>query len=250
MKHRIWGVILLGIGVLALLQGLGVYYFGLALWPVVLVLLGLVLVWGSFRHWFLSWFRLGLGLWVGSIGLFEILFNAGVTTIAAREIVNFGWPFLLIAFGLSIIFGNRSRFVGWFSRSNQCCANRHHYGDIYHGREPWVLDGDFNIEHGIGDVVLDLTTADISEGAHRISVKVSTGELLIRIPDNVNAEIDAAVTVGELKVLGDSRSGVGGLKIRQKIHASESKSELFIEARLGVGDLEVVQIPSLAGTGR
>lgn len=248
MKFRIWGLILLLVGVMALLQGLKVYDFGLAFWPVLLVLLGLALVWSSFKHWLLSWFRLGLGLWIGAIGLFEILSNAGVTTIAAAEIMRFGWPLLLIALGLSIMFGNRTSFFRKVGRGSR--LRRHSYGDLYHGREPWVLDGDLNLEHGIGDVVVDLATADIMEGAHKISVNVSVGELLIRIPDNVSVEIDAAVTVGELDVLGESRSGVGGLKILKRVEAGDAKAHLLIEARLGIGELEVTQVPALSGTVR
>ena len=79
MKRIIWGITLLVLGVLVLLQVLDVVNFGLAFWPVVLLLVGLTIIWESISNRFISWFLLGLGLWVGGIGLFNILANSGVT---------------------------------------------------------------------------------------------------------------------------------------------------------------------------
>jgi lia operon protein LiaF len=259
MKRRVWGLILIALGVLALLQGIGVYEFGLAFWPVILVLVGGALVWGSLRPWFGSWLRLGLGLWLGAIGLFAILSNAGVTAIAGGDIARYGWPFLLVALGISILFGGRGWFSGWCCSSSRlkhnrllhaARAKRCHLGDLYHGRESWILDGDLDLQHGIGDIVLDLTTAEISEGAHRITVGASIGELLIRVPDHVNVEVDASVSLGELKVFAERRTGIGGLALQRKIPAADSRADLYIEARLGIGELAVVQAPASPGGAR
>jgi len=43
MKRKIWGFLLLVLGVLVLLQVTGVYNLGLSFWPVVLLLLGQIL---------------------------------------------------------------------------------------------------------------------------------------------------------------------------------------------------------------
>ncbi len=255
MERRLWGLLLLVVGVTALLQGIGVFYFGLSFWPVVLVLLGVALIWGSFSNWVISWFLMGLGLWVGGIGLFDILSNAGVTTIVGGDIVRHGWPVLLVALGVSIMIGDRARLFKWRCRephgkSHRARGQFYRIGDLYQGREPWKLDGDLDLQHGIGDAVLDLTTAEISEGTHHIRIKAGIGELTIRVPDNVNAEVDAAVSLGELQVLDESRSGVGGLSLRQKILAEDSGVELLIEARLGLGELTVVQSPTSPGVSR
>ena len=258
MERRVWGMVLLALGVMALLQGAGVFYFGLAFWPALLVLAGGALVRSSFNGWFFSWFLLGLGLWVGCIGLFEILCSAGATAIAAGDVLRFGWPFLLVALGVSILLGERAWFSGWRSRGTHpgSCrqwassgGHKHHLGDLYHGRESWILGGDLDLQHGIGDFVLDLTTAEISEGRHRVTAKAHIGELLVRVPDNINIEVDASVSIGELQVLGESRSGLGGLRLRRKVLAEDSKTDLFIEARLGIGEL-VVQAPASFGGAR
>lgn len=250
MERRFWGLVLFLIGVAAMLQGIGIYNFGLAFWPVVLLLLGMVLVRLSYIHWSVSWLLLGTGLWVGGIGLFEILFNAGVTTLRGADVTRNAWPILLIALGASIMFGSRT----WFkwrcqisSENSHSCTQHLKMGDLYHGRESWILDGDLDLQHGVGDAVLDLTTAEISEGAHNITIRMSIGELLIRLPDHVSAELDTAVSIGTLQLLDEHRSGMGGLSLQRKITVENAAAVLCINARLGIGELTVVRAPTSPG---
>lgn len=252
IKHRIWGIVLLVLGVMALLQGIEQFNFGLAFWPVINVLVGGALVWGSFRHHGAIWFLLGLGLWIGGIGLFGILGNAGVTTITAGDIARFGWPILLVAAGVSILFGKPSWLIGkssWATDMERHRGWEHwgRFGAYYHGQQSWLLDGDIDINHGIGEVILDLSTADINEGAHRVKVGVSIGELLIRVPDNINLEVNASVSIGELNVLGEKRSGISGLTIQRNLTAIDSKIDLHVKAKLGIGELNVVRVPTSRG---
>jgi predicted membrane protein len=66
MKRQIWGVILLLLGILVLLQVIGVYNFGLAFWPVVLTAAGVVIIWESLSFGWTSWViaRLGALGWI------------------------------------------------------------------------------------------------------------------------------------------------------------------------------------------
>ncbi|HOL17291.1 MAG TPA: LiaF-related protein [Bacillota bacterium] len=256
MGYRVWGFVLVVLGILALLQGIGLYHFGLAFWPVILVLAGGSLVWASFSCGKSMWMLLGLGLWIGGIGLFEILANAGVTAMAGEQIFRHGWPLLLVALGISLMLGDRTPFSGRHCfksgqesrRKDKSSGTRwHHVGELYHGREPWVLDGDFDLQHGIGEIVLDLSTAAISEGSHQVHVSASIGELLIRVPDHVNAVVEGSVSLGELEIFGENRSGLGGLSLQQEIFSKDSPVKLQIKARLGIGSLKVVRVPAAPG---
>jgi hypothetical protein len=107
MHKQFSGLTLTVLGTLALLQVLDVYYFGLALWPAVLLWLGLEIVWGSLLN---KWKRpsvvgAALGLFVAGLGLTQILANAGVAAaMTAGELIRFGWPVLLVVVGLSLLF--------------------------------------------------------------------------------------------------------------------------------------------------
>ncbi|MCL5046547.1 MAG: cell wall-active antibiotics response protein LiaF [Actinobacteria bacterium] len=240
MNRYGWGFLLIVLGLMGLGQVTGQFNFGLSFWPVFMAVLGGWLAWKSVVRG-RSYFMTGLGLWVAGIGLFGILYNAGVTSITAGDIARLGWPLLLVGMGISFLFGRRG----------YCCWGEwprgrdwHGVGDRHHGRERWTLDEDLNLSHGIGDVVLDLTTADITEGVHHITVGAVIGDVLIRVPEDVNVQVDASLSIGELEVLGERRSGLGGLSVRKQVVAADSKVDLRIKARLSIGDLTVVEVPA------
>lgn len=249
MKRTFWGIILVALGVAALLQGTGAYYLGLAFWPVVLTLVGLSIAFESFvsRHG-PRWFGLALGLWLGAMGAFEILNNAGITPeIDGGRIASAGWPILLIAIGLSVIFGKGMmiRFNGGGHRRREWNPEFRHQvvGDLRYGRSPWVLDKDLDLSNSVGDLKLDLTTADITPGTHHITVSQFVGETVIKVPDNVTVRCTAEANVGELDILGDHRSGAG-LYIKREIEVPDSPVELIIDAHQRVGALKVIRVPA------
>jgi lia operon protein LiaF len=249
LKRQFWGVVITIVGVLALLQVLNLFNFGLSFGPVALTLAGLAILWSSFRK--VSWFGLALGLWVGGIGLFEILNNAGLSPVDGGMIARAGWPILLVAIGVSVLFGKSS--LRWVYRSGDWNRDwgkgwekRHSHviGEVHMGQSgTWPLDGDLNLDHGVGDVRLDLTTADISAGTHRIRVHAGIGDAVIRVPDNVNVNVSARVGIGDLTVLGDRRSGMG-CAITRTLVVPESPVTLEIDAHLGLGDLDVALRPA------
>lgn len=242
MKRSFMGLVLITLGVLALLQGTGQFNFGLSFWPAVLVFVGSGMAFSALRIW-PNWFQLGLGLWVGCIGLFTILHDAGVVEVSGRYIATQGWPILLIAIGIGVIFGRRFHFGGkWKSHKGEYRM----VGDLRFGSDTWHLDKDLNLDHGVGDLKLDLTSAEITEGTHRITVKGAIGDILIRVPDNVNATIDASAGIGEINVMGNQRGGLG-LSLNHSVYAPDSKVELLIETKLGIGQIRVVQLPAQTG---
>lgn len=256
MKQKIWGLILLALGILVLLQVTEVFNFGLAFWPVLLLLIGVTILWESLSHRITSWFLLGLGLWVGGIGLFGILANAGATVLDGSDIARYGWPLILVAIGLSILIGDRSGHSRrrWFHRADwfgedwgETYTEMRHIGDLYHGRTPWVLNQNLDFYHGIGDVVIDLTTADIQPGTHRIFVKTGIGELDIKVPDGINVEVEGSVGLGELNLFGEKRSGFAGLSMRKTLEAPAAEATVILEAKLGIGELNVTYAPAIPG---
>ncbi len=251
MKRKVWGAIFILIGVLYTLQLSDPerFDFGLAFWPVVLTLLGFAICWSSLRKWRPSWFGLTLGLWIGAIGLLDILSNAGVDTGGwdGGRVASLGWPVALIALGLAIVTGGRIFRIG----SYRIKGNRYvrMVGDLRYGQGGrWVLDKDLVVEHTVGDVKLDLSTAEIPEGTHYIRVSQTIGETVIRVPDNVNVSVDAEVQIGEVDVFGDTRSGMA-LSLQRSVVVPGSGVDLRIEGHLRIGTLRVVQVPAVFTAG-
>lgn len=247
MKRQFWGLVFTALGIMALLQVMQVYNFGLAFWPVVMTLIGLSILWSSFRK--VSFFGLALGLWIGGIGLADILVNAGVDTggIDGGTIASNGWPLLLVAIGVSIFFGKKSiRFIysGDWGKNVKSHKKSAAVGDVRIGNAgEWTLDGDLNVEHGIGDVKVDLTTARITEGEHHIRVKLGIGELVVRVPDDVTVYAEGQVGLGDCDVLGVHHSGIAP-QCSKDIQVPDSAVILRVSAQCGLGDLDIVQRPA------
>ncbi|HEY3364260.1 MAG TPA: LiaF domain-containing protein [Symbiobacteriaceae bacterium] len=236
-KRQFWGIVLIILGGLALVQMAG-YNLGLRFWPVLLLVTGAGIMWSGLRR--TSWFSLALGVWLGGIGLFDILNGAGLTTITGGHIAAAAWPLLLVAVGVGMLFG-RNRWTKFVHM--RMSPEGHIVGDLRYGNSNWLLDKDLNLEHGIGDVKLDLTTANITPGVHNIKVGAWIGEIFVRVPDNVTVYVDAATNIGELDVLGDRRDGLS-LGLSRQVVVADSPTELHIDARLAIGSLRIVQRPS------
>ncbi|HYG56895.1 MAG TPA: hypothetical protein VD902_02340 [Symbiobacteriaceae bacterium] len=109
-KHQMTGLVLITLGVMALLQVLQIYYFGLTLWTAAVVWLGLEIAGGSFWSRRVSGFGIVLGLWVSAMGLVEILANAGVQhSLTWRDVAFNWWPVLILGVGFELLF-SRTRW--------------------------------------------------------------------------------------------------------------------------------------------
>ncbi len=119
MKKYFSGITLIALGTLLFLQSAGIYYFGLTLWPTVVLWLGLEMIWGSLLHGHHghhrpSLFGAGLGAVVGGWGLTHILANGGFTAAyTVREWFQLTWPVLLVTLGISLLFGRRHWHIYW-----------------------------------------------------------------------------------------------------------------------------------------
>jgi len=134
MSNRtFWGVLLVFAGLILLVENLELLDTHLSLWSALLVLTGLLVVYGALTgRRGVDWFSLALGLWLGSMGVFEMLSDAGVTPGRdAWWVAWTGWPVLLIGAGVEILIrrgGTRSADQAPGSRGL--------------GREPRAPEGD------------------------------------------------------------------------------------------------------------
>lgn len=246
MKRYFWGAVFILLGVLSLLQGVGFQNYGLRGWPVFMTLVGAAIVLESLtKRRGPQWFGLALGLWLGAYGLFDILYEAGLTGIQGGDILRHGWPILLIAMGFSIFFGRGIQVIvapELKVRKNRHQGHQHVVADLYYGRENWVLEQDLTVNNGVGDLKLDLTTAEITPGTHRITVVQFAGETVIRVPDDVTVRVTAEANAGELEIFGEQQTGVS-LRVEREVVVADSLVELIIDATQRVGSLKVKRVP-------
>lgn len=90
----VWGVILIGLGVVFLLNQIGVAEFGHIFrryWPMILVLIGFAQIFKRETFW--------MGLWMITLGAWLQMVRLHVFGLSFRT----SWPLLLIALGAGII---------------------------------------------------------------------------------------------------------------------------------------------------
>lgn len=101
-----------------------------------------------------------------------------------------------------------------------------------------TLEGEYRMVGG----ELDLSLRDVAfpEGETRIEVGVTFGVANIRdIPEDVAVSVDAAVTAGELLLLGSRWDGVGIDENLSDPGFSDATRRLVIDIRVGFGQIEV-----------
>ena len=276
MSKLFWGSVLVVIGTLFLLQSAGAFQAGLSFWPVALLILGLYvflrgLVPGRFSvRRRPSWIRAALGIWIASIGLFETLYDNGLSSIDGRAAMGIIWPILLVGLGLSLlvgaVFGQSSsrgstvRGISWARGNSQAMKHwskwtwwlgpDHHsqpghagwIGDVHFGREPWKLDGPLDLRYKVGDIRIDLTTADIAPGEHDIAITSSIGEIYVLVPAECSIRAEASVAIGSVSIFDDERSGVS-IGLVKSAPAQESVATLNISVHLRIGTVTVRRVP-------
>jgi phage shock protein PspC (stress-responsive transcriptional regulator) len=94
-------------------------------------------------------------------------------------------------------------------------------------------------ELGIGDLTVNLADVAFPRGeTTRVKATLGIGDLEIRVPRGVNVVVDSEVNAGDSHVLGHVRKGTA-VHDRVIENAGSGRGTLFIDARVGVGDLEV-----------
>ena len=94
---------------------------------------------------------------------------------------------------------------------------------------------------GMGTLVIDLRDVDFSGRTVEMEVEVGAGEVRVRLPDGVSAEVTGQVGMGELQV-GDSKQGGIGVEGYYRLEGSEGT--LVLDAQVGIGQIMVHRWPA------
>jgi phage shock protein PspC (stress-responsive transcriptional regulator) len=156
----------------------------------------------------------GLALAVVGIGLV-----VGTWWGNARGLILLGLLILPFAFAANLV---RAPIEGGFGT--------HRYGPS----SAEELRGEYRLVGG--QIYLDLTQVDGGTEAISIVASVAMGELVVLLPADAGAELDATVGGGRLRIDGEFQSGTG-LEDRQVINGDGPQFILDLEA--GLGEVQV-----------
>ncbi len=102
-------------------------------------------------------------------------------------------------------------------------------------RPATVQEVDTSIDHGVGQIILDLTLLSPAELAEvgAINVELGAGELIVRLPDEVGTQLTAEVGFGEISGPFRTVNGVG-LDIQRQFGPPPTVLDLNLEVGAGV----------------
>jgi len=102
---------------------------------------------------------------------------------------------------------------------------------------PRRLEGDAEFELALGSLTVDLReTEDLPD---EIDASVGVGDLTVILPADVDVVLDAAVGAGEIRALGEQRSGVG-ISLEQVFEAAgPARQTVELDASVTRADLAV-----------
>ncbi len=197
--------------------------------------------------------RITMGTMLVVVGILMLLRTGGVAAVSAGQIV--AAALLVVGVGLLVgAFVGRARWlviVGLVLLPVVLAAEllrpvsasvipeldlRDGGGDVTHAPQSTdELQDEYRL--GGGRLVVDLREIDI-EAASEVAVQLGAGELIVWLPDDVEANVDARVGVGELAIDGLSSGGFG-LRRSTVVVTGDGATQLDLDVRVGVGQLDV-----------
>jgi len=209
-----WGLIIMAVGALLLLQQMGRLDFGEVVshyWPLILILVGLwQLIANSFRN-------IGGPLFLIALG---VVFQLWKLDILGRNTWSYVWPLLIISVGLWTLVGALRR------RSPAAMVVKEADIDafaLFAGLQRRVDTPAFRGGRAtaiLGGIDLDLRGAGLAEGTAALDLSAVMGGITIRIPRSWRVEMDARPLLGGIEDKHSYEPGPqGGGTLRVKASA-------------------------------
>ena len=116
-------------------------------------------------------------------------------------------------------------------------------GDIHIGSANWRLKP-LNVNHFIGDTIIDLTRATIPEGLTKINVGCMIGDVKILLPKDEDVEPSVTMTsiMGEFNMFGKRDDSMFKNRREESAHYPTAKKKLQIMANVLIGDLRIERV--------
>lgn len=258
LNRLFWGLTLIAVGVLFLLNQMNLITFDLGnlfsvYWPVLLIFFGLK---GILFHPGRDNGRGGAYIWhslIILIGAFFLMRNLDIELFDRVDLWEFVVPVVLILIGFHMLANGSKKNIpeppqSWNSGQggvhSHPSENRSNFiGDIYLGQYDWELEPT-NVSHFIGDTIIDLTKAKIPYGETKLTVSTFIGDLKVFVPNDTQVEVSviASAFIGEMAVLDRRESGLfKHVKLDTPFyHEAEKKIQLIVSTF--IGDVQVKRV--------
>lgn len=226
-RQWFWGILLIALGVILLLNNFGVTSISIGklladYWPVILIFWGLSTVINRKNSGDLAagalLTLLGLVVLGNKLNLFEFDFSLVWASI---------WPALLILIGINLLLGTRGD-----GKTNWAIM-----GGVDKTKTPWKLEND-NYLAVMGGIVLDLSKAVMEQEEYTLNFTVLMGGIEIRVPEHINIVCEGTAVLGGIECFNEESGGIYG-SIKSERRAELAKITLHIVCRAVLGGIEI-----------
>jgi predicted membrane protein len=198
-SHAVWGIIVLLVGMLFLLQNLGYFYIGdfFRLWPVILVALGIARILDSRS--------LGSLLWGGTLAVAGAVLLANNLGFIPWDLWHIFWPVLLICWGAAILargFLGRGQWIrphSFVDDTSTISDNVLKEAVVFGGIHRKIDSQDFlggEARAIFGGIDIDLRGASTTKDVIEIEADAIFGGVELKVPDTWEVIVRGAGVLG------------------------------------------------------
>jgi len=178
------------------------------------------------------------------IGIILLLNN--IDALDLGEFIADYWPVLLIILGFSLMLKRRNHQKMSTSLAGDkdivCESNEAYYSNVFGDFHVAIASSDFQtgkVNNVFGDVKVDLENLNITSGEKKLDLSGVFGDIKVSVPKKVPFFIKANIVAGDIKIMGEKRSGFSVEKIYKSENYDTSENRLNIFISHVFGDIKV-----------
>jgi predicted membrane protein len=184
------------------------------------------------------------GLIIIIIGILFLLNNLDAFDLG--DFIADFWPVILILIGLRLMLRRKhdekmtSHIAG--DKDIVSESNEAFYSNVFGDFDVAINSKDFQsgkINNVFGDVEVDLTNLNITSGEKKLHVSGVFGDIKVAAPKNVPFFIRASIVAGDIKMMGEKRSGFSVEKTYKSDGYDTAENRLNIYVSHVFGDIKV-----------
>lgn len=111
-------------------------------------------------------------------------------------------------------------------------------GEIKWTKIPFTLPSTA-IEFFIGEVVIDLSKAEVKEKDLHLHIRGGVGEIKIFLPDTWDADVQTKVGIGEVNMLKQKEGGMFSNAHFEHRAPTDPEHRLYLQADIGIGEIVI-----------
>jgi predicted membrane protein len=184
-----------------------------------------------------------LGLLLASLGILLLLHTHGRLHLG-RLLVDY-WPVLVICTGVYVLLralvpaeAEPCDEEGPLPAAGDTMVHQGVWGDIRLSSESDAFRGG-SVRTVFGDISIDLTRATVAQGEHKLEVACTFGEVEIHTRIGMPVAVRVSTVLGDVKVFGEKRSGLGAGITYQSPGYAQAEGRLSISVSQVVGEVTV-----------